>query len=74
MQHAFRRFSLLFAIGSALLLGANAAHAQLPVTQLFALSPPGGQQGTTLDVTITAGADRMAPRDFTFRILASRPP
>ncbi|HET6883681.1 MAG TPA: PPC domain-containing protein, partial [Pirellulales bacterium] len=56
MQYALRRLFFL-AVGSALLPSANTAHAQLPVTQLFALSPPGGQQGTTLDVTITAGAD-----------------
>lgn len=41
---------------AALWLG-NIAMAQLPVTQLFAVSPPGGRQGTTVDLTITAGAD-----------------
>src|SRR5207248_184621 len=33
------------------------AHAQLPVTQLFAVSPCGGKQGATVDLTIAAGAD-----------------
>lgn len=41
----------------ACLLCAKAASAQLPVIHLSALSPPGGKQGTTLDVTISAGSD-----------------
>ena len=31
--------------------------AQLPQTRLFALQPSGGQRGTTVDVTLTGGAD-----------------
>ena len=45
-----------FACYAALCLG-QAARAQLPVTQLFAVSPPGGRQGTAVDLTITSGAD-----------------
>lgn len=55
MQHALRRSFLSLTIGLTAL--ANIASAQLPVTQLFALSPPGGKQGTAVDVTISAGAD-----------------
>jgi hypothetical protein len=36
---------------------AQTARAQLPVTQLSAISPPGGKQGTTVDATLTAGTD-----------------
>jgi len=36
---------------------AHSARAQLPVTQLFAVSPPGGKAGTTVDLTLSAGAD-----------------
>lgn len=31
--------------------------AQLPETRLFAVSPPGAQRGTTVEVTLSAGAD-----------------
>ncbi|HQU44946.1 MAG TPA: PPC domain-containing protein, partial [Pirellulales bacterium] len=36
---------------------ADSASAQLPVTQLYALSPPGGRHGTAVDVTISSGTD-----------------
>ena len=57
MPHASPR--LLAVVLAALLscFSSNYAVAQLPVTQLFALSPPGGQVGSTIDVTISAGAD-----------------
>lgn len=35
----------------------SAAWAQLPQVQLFAVSPAGGKQGATFDLTISAGAD-----------------
>lgn len=35
----------------------SAAVAQLPATRITAIFPPGGQQGTEFDLTITAGAD-----------------
>jgi hypothetical protein len=35
---------------------ASAAHAQLPITQLTSVFPPGGRQGATVEVTIS-GAD-----------------
>src|SRR5690349_15522689 len=41
----------------ALLAAVEPAGAHLPVTQLFAISPTGGKQGTTVELTITAGAD-----------------
>ena len=56
MQHTFRFFVSL-SVGLAGMLAANIAAAQLPVAQLFALSPPGGQKGTTIDVTLTSGTD-----------------
>jgi hypothetical protein len=37
--------------------GAESARAQLPVAQLLAISPPGGRQGTTVEATLSAGAD-----------------
>jgi len=41
----------------ALVAAVEPAVAQLPVTQLFAVSPPGGKQGTSVELTIAAGAD-----------------
>jgi hypothetical protein len=55
MQHALRCSFVLVAFGLAGVSGV--AHGQLPLTQLFAISPPGGKQGTIVDVTITSGAD-----------------
>ncbi|HEX5499304.1 MAG TPA: PPC domain-containing protein, partial [Thermomicrobiales bacterium] len=37
--------------------GASNAPAQLPVAQLFAVSPPGGKAGTAVDLALSAGAD-----------------
>jgi len=49
---------VLIGVGfSALLFSGPAAHAQLPTTRLFALFPPGGQQDSQFEATITAGAD-----------------
>src|SRR6476620_5750306 len=48
-----QRFFCAFA---AALLGCSAAFAQLPTTQLTSVFPPGGKQGTTVEVTI-AGND-----------------
>lgn len=44
-------------IVSAWALTAHSAFAQLPVPKLTAVSPPGGQAGTSVDVTLTSGAD-----------------
>jgi len=48
-------FSLL--IAGWLALTATVASAQLPSTRLFAVFPPGGQGGTSVDVTITNGLE-----------------
>lgn len=47
------------------LAGAGAALAQLPVTELKSIFPPGGKQGTTLDVQIT-GVDLDGPTTLVF--------
>lgn len=47
-------------------LTANVAGAQLPQTRLYALFPPGGQIGQTVDVTVTAGADLEELQTLTF--------
>lgn len=44
---------LVFIAGSL----ASSANAQLPATRLFAVFPPGGQVGATVDVTITNGQE-----------------
>ncbi|HVX10226.1 MAG TPA: PPC domain-containing protein [Pirellulales bacterium] len=56
MQHALRRsfVVLMFLVGAFV---ADVARGQLPVAQLFALAPAGGQQGTAVDVTISSGTD-----------------
>ncbi|HEV7223882.1 MAG TPA: PPC domain-containing protein [Pirellulales bacterium] len=46
-----------FCLAVALLAGSSIAQAQLPVAQLFAVSPPGGKQGTAVDLSLSAGAD-----------------
>ncbi|HVA49203.1 MAG TPA: PPC domain-containing protein [Pirellulales bacterium] len=51
-----RSFVPFFGLLSCLAL-ADSASAQLPVTQLFALSPPGGKQASTVDVAISSGTD-----------------
>lgn len=48
---------LLLGVTASWLASASPAAAQLPVAQLFALSPMGGQQGTTVQTTITASAN-----------------
>lgn len=56
MQPVSRR--LFVPVSFVLVLAASGVvRAQLPVAQLFALSPTGGQAGTTLDVSISAGTD-----------------
>lgn len=57
MQYASCRSFVTLSAGLVCTLAANIAAAQLPVAQLLALSPPGGQQGTTVDVTLTSGTD-----------------
>ncbi|HVX63924.1 MAG TPA: PPC domain-containing protein, partial [Pirellulales bacterium] len=45
-------------VALAILAASNsAAWAQLPQVQLLAVSPAGGKQGTTVDLTVSAGAD-----------------
>src|SRR5436853_193502 len=48
--------SFLSAIACALVFTSSSVFAQLPVTQLTSIFPPGGKQGSTVEVTI-AGAD-----------------
>lgn len=43
-----------------------AALAQLPVTQLSAVSPCGGQQGTTVELTISSGANLEGVKSLSF--------
>jgi hypothetical protein len=38
-------------------LAVQMARAQLPAPKLFAIAPPGGQAGTTIDVALASGAD-----------------
>jgi len=52
-------------LGGALLVG-NSAWAQLPQTRLYALFPPGGQVGTTFDLTVTRGDDLEELRQLQF--------
>lgn len=48
----------LFALCAVILAaGVQNARAQLPVTQLFAVAPPGGKAGTAVDLALAAGAD-----------------
>jgi hypothetical protein len=48
----------IFALCAGLLaLAPLSLFAQLPATQLLAISPPGGKQGTTVELKIAAGAD-----------------
>jgi hypothetical protein len=56
-RRTLSRLAVLLTALLAVLGGGSVGRAQLPATQLFAVSPPGGRQGTTLDLTITAGAD-----------------
>lgn len=48
--------SFLAALACAIACAINPAFAQLPTTQLTSIFPPGGKQGTSLEVTV-AGAD-----------------
>ena len=48
--------SFLGVVTCALLVVAQAVHAQLPTTQLTSIFPPGGKQGTAVEVTV-AGND-----------------
>ena len=50
-------WGLRLAALSICLVADSIATAQLPVIHLYALSPPGGQQGAAVEVTIAAGAD-----------------
>src|SRR5437016_979839 len=52
------RLSVCAGIGLSLVVGASAALAQLPSTQLFAVYPAGGKQGTTVNLKIASGADQ----------------
>jgi len=51
------------------LMSAIQANAQLPQTQLSALSPPGGKAGTTFDVKVSSGANL---EDLNKLVLGSR--
>ncbi len=53
----WQRGRLLLVLIGALLSVATPARAQLPTTQLMAIFPTGGKQGTQLELTITSGAD-----------------
>lgn len=56
--HALARTALNLAAALVLALCSGLdAWAQLPATQLFAIAPVGGRQGTTLDLTLSGGAD-----------------
>lgn len=48
---------------------AGQLQAQLPQTRLYAVFPPGGQQGTTIDLSLTNGVDL----DDSFQLLFSHP-
>lgn len=52
-----RRDSLWLMLIAGSFVISSTAHAQLPATRLFAVFPPGGQAGTTVDVTITNGQE-----------------
>jgi hypothetical protein len=51
------KISLRVALLSLYVLASGTLQAQLPQTRLSAILPPGGQQGTSVDVTVTGGTD-----------------
>lgn len=58
MVPADRHAVLVLLLGWATVFtGPVPAEAQLPVTRLYSVFPLGGKQGTTVDVTLTGGAD-----------------
>jgi hypothetical protein len=64
------RLRLSFVVGVfAAVLSSATAFAQLPQTRLYAVFPPGGQAGTTVDLTLTRGDDL----DDVDRLLFSHP-
>ena len=52
-----RQFLRLFCMVTFMLAPLVSIQAQLPQTRLSALFPPGAQRGTTVEVTVTGGAD-----------------
>ena len=56
-QRFIAAIRLTAACAALLAAGVQSALAQLPVTQLFAVSPPGGKAGAPVDLTLSAGAD-----------------